>query len=208
MSITIIIIIATCLVSIGAFNNHELFGKLQFNPYQVYHRKEYYRLITHGFVHANWWHLFVNMFVLYFFGTNAEKLFAALATAGLVKHPVFLFVLFYIVSIAFSCSISLFRQKDNFMYNAVGASGATSAVLLFSIFFDPWQMIGVYFIPVPGIIFAVLYIIYSQYMSRRGGDNIAHDAHLLGAVFGFIFPLFIDLGLVNYFISNLFNFHL
>jgi membrane associated rhomboid family serine protease len=205
---TILIIIITAAISIFAFYDHSLFAKLQFNPYQVYHRKQYYRLITHGFVHANWWHLFVNMFVLYFFGTNAERIMSALAGAGMIKSPVFSFILFYLLAIVFSSSISLFKQKDNFLYNAVGASGATSAVLMFSIFFDPWQMIGVYFIPVPGIIFAVLYIIYSQYMSKRGGDNIAHDAHLLGSVFGFVFPMFIDLGLINYFIASLKDFHL
>jgi membrane associated rhomboid family serine protease len=205
---TILIIIITVAVSIFAFYDHALFAKLQFNAYQIIHRKQFYRIITHGFIHANWWHLFVNMFVLYFFGTNAERIINALVGAGLVKYPVLLFFVFYFLSIAFSSSISLYKQKDNVLYNAVGASGATSAILMFSIFFDPWQQIFVYFIPVPGIIFAVLYIIYSQYMSRRGGDNIAHDAHLLGSVFGFVFPLFIDLRLINYFIESLKNFHL
>jgi membrane associated rhomboid family serine protease len=107
------------------------------------------------------------------------------------------------VAIVFSSSISLFRYKDNFLYNSVGASGATSAILMFSIFFSPWELVYIYFIPVPGIIFAVLYIIYSQYMSKRGGDNIGHDAHLLGSVFGFVFPMFIDLGLIKYFIESL-----
>jgi membrane associated rhomboid family serine protease len=107
----------------------------------------------------------------------------------------------------FSSSISLFKHKDDAWYNAVGASGSVSALLFFSIFFNPWQMIYVYFIPVPGIIFAVLYIAYSQYMSRRGGDNIGHEAHLLGAVFGFVFPLFLHLELYKYFIEQLLAFH-
>lgn len=203
---TILIIIITAAVSVFAFYDHSLFAKLQFNAYQVIHRKQYYRLITHGFVHANWWHLFVNMFVLYFFGTNTERILEALTEAGMVKSPVFVFFLFYFLAIIFSSSISLYKQRDNFLYNSVGASGATSAILMFSIFFDPWQLIGVYFIPVPGIIFAVLYIFYSQYMAKRGGDNIAHDAHLLGSVFGFVFPLFIDLGLIHFFIASLKDF--
>jgi len=205
---TIALIIITVLISIAAFNNHELFAKLQFNAYQVAHRKEIHRLITHGFIHANWWHLFVNMFVIYFFGRNVEIIFKALENAGIIKYPTLLFIVFYLLAIVFAASISLYRYKDNHWYNSVGASGVASALLMFSIFFNPWQMIGVYFIPVPGIIFTVLYIIYSQYMSRKGGDNIAHDAHLLGAVFGFIFPLFIDLKLINYFIQNLLNFKL
>jgi membrane associated rhomboid family serine protease len=76
----------------------------------------------------------------------------------------------------------------------VGASGAVSAVLFCSIFFSPMSKMGIIFIPVhiPGIVLGVLYLIYSQYMSRKGMDNINHDAHFIGAVFGFLFPLFIN----------------
>jgi membrane associated rhomboid family serine protease len=204
---TIILIIATCLVSILAFNNHETFSKLQFNAYQIYHRKEWFRLISHGFVHANWWHLFVNMFVLYFFGTTSEFYLKQLALNGIVKYPTAIFLILYFTSIVFASSISLFKHKDDIWYNSVGASGAVSALLFFSIFFDPWQRIGVYFIPVPGIIFAGLYVVYCQYMAKRGGDNIAHEAHLLGAIFGFIFPLFLHFELYKYFISQLLAIH-
>jgi membrane associated rhomboid family serine protease len=200
---TILLIALTVLVSVVAFNNQTLFAKLQFNPYQVYHRKEYYRLITHGFIHAGWWHLFMNMFVLFYFGQTVEAYLGLLANQGIIKFPTLIYIVFYLIALVFASSISLFRHKDNFWYNAVGASGAVSAVLFFSIFFDPWRRIGVYFIPVPGILFAVLYIIYSHYQSKKGGDNIAHDAHLLGAIFGFVFPLFLDLGLIKHFISSL-----
>jgi membrane associated rhomboid family serine protease len=202
---TIILIIFTCVISLLAFNNEELASKLQFNAYQVYHRKEWYRILTHGFIHANWWHLFVNMFVLYFFGSTTEAYLRSLASEGIIKFPILMFLMLYILSMIFSSSISLFRHKDDYWYNAVGASGAVSALLFFTIFFNPWGTIGVYFIPVPGIIFAVLYIVYSQYMSRRGGDNIGHDAHLLGGVFGFVFPLFLNFQLYKIFISQLFS---
>lgn len=110
----------------------------------------------------------------------------------------------YLSAIVFSSSISLIKFKDNPMYNSVGASGAVSAVVFFMIFFDPWEKLYLYgLIGIPGIIFGVLYLVYAQYMSRRGGDNINHDAHILGAIFGFVFPLFIDLGLFNYFLSQL-----
>jgi membrane associated rhomboid family serine protease len=202
---TIILIIFTSAISLIAFNNDDLASKLQFNAYQVYHRKEWYRIITHGFIHANWWHLFVNMFVLYFFGSSTEAYLKSLATEGIIKYPTLMFLILYLSSLIFSSSISLFKYKDNFWYNAVGASGAVSALLFFTIFFNPWGTIGVYFIPVPGIIFAVLYILYSQYMSRRGEDHIGHDAHLLGSVFGFIFPLFLNFELYKVFIGQLFS---
>ncbi len=204
---TIFLIVITSIVSVIAFMNQDLFTRLLFNPYQVLERKQYYRLLTHGFVHANWWHLFVNMFVLYFFGTTAEQHIMGLAIGGYLKYPMLVYLLLYLISIVFATSISLFRHKNNYMYNSVGASGAVSAVMFFSIFFSPWQKLYLYAaIPIPGIVFAVLYIFYSQYMSRKQNDNINHDAHLLGAVFGFIFPLFIDLSLINKFIDGIFNF--
>ncbi len=200
---TIVLIIFTAAISVLAFQNRSMFIRLQFNPYQVFHRKEYYRLLSHGFIHANWWHLFVNMFVLYFFGSTVELYLGQMAAIGIVRYPTLVYILFYLLAIVFAASMSLIRHRNDPWYNSVGASGAVSAVLFFSIFFDPWNMIGVYFIPVPGIIFAVLYVAYSHYQSKRGGDNIAHDAHLLGAVFGFIFPLFLDMGLIKHFLSKL-----
>jgi membrane associated rhomboid family serine protease len=181
-----------------------LFYRLQFNAYQIYHRREYYRLLTHGFVHANWWHLIVNMLVLYFFGGYVEQTLNALAGQGIVKLPVLVYIILYLLAVIFASTISLVKYRDNPLYNSVGASGAVSAVVFFSIFFEPWQKLYLYgLIGIPGIVFAVLYLVYAQYMSRRGGDNINHDAHFLGAVFGFLFPLFIDLSLFKYFLSQL-----
>lgn len=201
---TYVIIAITSVISILAFNNRELFLRLQFNAYQVYHRKEFYRMLSHGFIHANWWHLGVNMLVLYFFGTYVEHILKELASGGFLKYPLLVYLILYLSAIVFATSISLIRFKDNHWYNSVGASGAVSAITFFFIFFEPWQTLRLYFaIPIPAIIFAVLYLVYSQYMSRRGGDNINHDAHLLGAIFGFIFPLFIDLSLFRYFITQL-----
>ena len=201
---TIIIISITVVISILAFRDQSLFSKLQFNPYQVFHRKEWYRLITHGFVHAGWWHLFLNMFVLYFFGQTVEAYLNQMEIQGIIKFPKLVYILFYFLSMVFASTISLFKHKNDIWYNAVGASGAVSAIVFFSIFFEPWEKLYLYgVIGIPGIILGILYIIYSHYKSKRGGDNVAHDAHLLGAVFGFVFPLFIDLGLIRHFITEL-----
>lgn len=201
---TILIIIITALISVTGFNNHELFSKLQFNAYQVYHRKEWYRLLTHGFLHANYMHLIVNMLVLFFFGTAAEQWLKVLQADGFIKYYRLVYIAFYMAAIIFASSLSLFRHKDNIWYNSVGASGAVSAVLFFNIFFNPWEKIYVYaLIPVPGIILGAGYLIYSQVMSKRDVDNINHDAHFLGALFGFIFPLILNVGLINHFIHEL-----
>jgi membrane associated rhomboid family serine protease len=201
---TIVIILVTCIISFLAFNNQELFARLQFNAYQIYHRRQYYRLLSHGFIHANWWHLGMNMLVLYFFGGYVEKTLQLLGQQGLLKFPLLLYLLLYLAAIIFASSISLVRYKDAHWYNSVGASGAVAAIMFFFIFFNPWQRICLYgMLCIPGIIFAVLYLVYSQYMSKKGGDNINHDAHFLGALFGFVFPLFIDLHLFKLFINQL-----
>ena len=194
---TYVIIAITVVISILCFNNPDLFSRLQFNAYQVVHRRQYYRLLTHGFVHAGWWHLFVNMFVLYFFGRNCEAILDHLAGEGIIHFPMLTYLLLYLIAVVFASSISLLRHKDDVWYNSVGASGAVAAVMFFSIFFFPWQMLYLYgVIGLPGIVFALLYIGYEQFQSKKGRDNINHDAHLLGAVFGFVFPLFLDVHLI------------
>ncbi|MDP4207753.1 MAG: rhomboid family intramembrane serine protease [Bacteroidota bacterium] len=204
--ITIIIVAVTSAISMIAFNNQLVFSKLQFSPYQVYHRKEYYRLLSHGFIHADWTHLIVNMFVLYSFGIAVEKWFLRLETEGLMRYAEVWFVVMYLVSIVVSSLTTLKKQKDNVYYNAVGASGAVSAVLFCSIFFSPFSTIGLYLvIPMPAIVFGVLYLVYSQYMSRKNTDNVNHDAHFVGAVFGFLFPLLINVKFIYIFIEQLFN---
>lgn len=201
---TYVIIAITVLVSILCFNNHDLFNRLQFNAYQVVHRRQYYRLLTHGFVHAGWWHLFVNMFVLYFFGRYCEIKLMELAQQNIIHFPLLIYLILYLVAIVFASSIGLFQHKDDVWYNSVGASGAVSAIMFFYIFFNPWKMIYLYAIlGLPSIVFGILYIVYEHVQGKKGGDNISHDAHLLGAVFGFVFPLFLDVHLIHIFWAQL-----
>ena len=201
--ITWLIIGATALFSYLAFQNSELMGKMRFNAAQIVHRREYYRLVSHAFVHANWPHLIVNMLVLYFFGDNVEAYlrfyFGNKATAY--------FLLLYFGGILAANLWSLIKHKNNYYYNAVGASGAVSAVLFTFIFFNPWERLHLFMIlPIPGILFAAGYLLYSYQMSKKQIDNVAHDAHFLGAVFGFIFPILLKPDLFDDFISNLFAF--
>lgn len=198
---TIIIIAITTLVSIAAFNRPELTNKLQFNASMVIHKKEYFRLISHGFIHANWEHLFVNMFVLFSFGQATEMYFEI--NFGNMANAYFLIL--YFGGMLVSNLYALYRHHNNFYYNAVGASGAVSAILFTAIFFDPWNKIYFFgIIPIPGIVFAALYLGYSYYMGRKQNDNIAHDAHFLGAIFGFIFPIMLDSRLLEHFMDKIF----
>ncbi len=201
---TLILIALTAIVSIVAFNRQDIFSRLQFNAAQIYHRKEYYRLISHGFIHADWIHLAVNMFVLFSFGQAVEEYFSQLKTLGIIRYPHLVFLLLYLTGIIVSSLLTLYKERDNYYYNAVGASGAVSSVVFTGIFFAPLQ--NIYFfavLPVPGIVFGILYLVYSHYMSRRSMDNINHDAHFIGAVFGFIFPVFLDFRLIEHFLNQL-----
>lgn len=200
---TLIIVIVTSVVSIIAFSNRTLFSKLQFNPYQVYHRKEWYRIITHGFLHADWAHLIINMLVLYSFGTHVEYYFSQMVMYTWIKFPLLWYVIFYFLSLIVSSLTTLRKHKDDIWYNAVGASGAVSAVLFCCIFFDPrMTLMFMGIIPIKAYIFGPLYLIYSYYSGRRAADNINHDAHLLGAVFGFCFPMLIDIDMLQWFIRQ------
>lgn len=207
---TILLIAITSLISIICFGNRKLFEKLQFNPYRVYHNKEYYRLISHAFLHADWIHLFVNMFVLYQFGQAFELFLNRLQIINVLHfHPAIYYLLMYFSSIVVSSITTLKKYHDVYHYNAVGASGAVASVLFACIFFDPWMKLGIFLvIPMPGIVFGVLYIVYSHLMSKRTNDNINHDAHFLGALFGLTFPILINPSLFYVFIEQLFNFHL
>ncbi len=204
---TILLIAITCIISIIAFNRRDIFDKLQLNPYAVYHKKEWYRVISHGFLHADWIHLFINMFVLFSFGNSVERIFKDLAAQGIIKSPVLSFMILYFASMIFATVTSIKNHKDNYWYNSVGASGAVSAIVFTHIFFYPLRAIELYaIIPIPGIILGVAYLAYSHYMSKRGKDNVNHDAHFIGAVFGFLFPILLEPKLINVFLGQLFKF--
>lgn len=199
---TWILIIITCLVSYSAFHNHELTEKLQFNAAKVIHQKQYYRLLSHAFVHAGWTHLLVNMMVLYFFGLPVESFFGFYFGNKAMAY----FLILYGGGLIVSNLWSLIKHRNNYYYNAIGASGAVSAVMFTFIFLNPWQKLYFFgLVPIPGILFAAGYLVYSWYKSNNAKDNIAHDAHFLGAVFGFLFPAILKPGLFESFIDQLFR---
>jgi membrane associated rhomboid family serine protease len=201
--ITWFIIGGTVLVSYLAFQNYSLVEKLQFNAAKIIQGKEYYRLVSHAFIHANWTHLFVNMFVLFFFGRNIEAYFNFYFGSKDTAY----FLLLYFGGILASNIWSLIKHKNNYYYNSVGASGAVSAVLFASIFFNPWEKLYLFaVIPIPGILFALAYLFYSYQKGKKENDNVAHDAHILGSVFGFIFPILLKPDLFSQFIDKLFAF--
>ncbi|MCK9613135.1 MAG: rhomboid family intramembrane serine protease [Bacteroidales bacterium] len=196
----LIIIAITSVVSIIAMQNHEWFYRLRFNPYLALTSKQWYRFITYGLIHAGWMHLLINMFVLYSFGDVVLQYYVYLFEA----KGYYYFALLYVGAIMISVLPSFGKHKNNPYYNAVGASGAVSAVVFASILFAPMGKIYLFFIPfgIPAFIFGVLYLIYSAVMAKRGKDNIGHDAHFWGAVFGIIFTIILKPAIALYFFDQ------
>ena len=198
LSITLVIIIVTVIVSLYAFENPDIKYKLLFNPHSVVHQKKWYKTITHGFIHADFIHLGLNMYVLYMFGNIVEHFFLTNFQFGVTYYLVL-----YIGGILFATLPAFYKHSDNVHYNSLGASGAVSAVLFSAILIHPEYTLYLFaVIPIPAVVFGPLYLFYEYYMDKKGKTNIAHDAHFAGAVFGIIFTLILDF---NYFINNFIN---
>ncbi|MGB3465213.1 MAG: rhomboid family intramembrane serine protease [Cyclobacteriaceae bacterium] len=201
LSITLVIIAITSLISYQAFNNRNLMQKLIHNPYKVKHQREYHRLLTSGFIHANFTHLLFNMLTLFFFGPMVEKILMQIY--GPVTGGVF-FVVFYLIAIIISDISSVIKYGDSPGFNSLGASGAVSAVLFYSILFDPLRELLLYFIlPIPGFILGALYLVYSYWEGRRMAGNINHNAHLYGAIAGIAFAIISYPGVLVRFVQQI-----
>jgi len=173
-----------------ALRNAEIMDKLKFNPSHIHNSKEWYRLFSYGLIHNDFMHLAVNMYVLWNFGEividDFQELFGPLANLY--------FVLLYIPALAISVVPSYFKNKENIFYNAVGASGAVSAVVYTSIILNPSLPMRLIFIPIDlqAWIFGALFLAYTIYMDKKGNTRIGHSAHLWGALYGMLFIFVIE----------------
>lgn len=195
MAITIALIALTCALSMTGFQNRTQLERLLFWPPAV-NRGEAWRLLTHGFVHADAPHLLFNMITLFFFGRAIEGFFTRyIGMAG--------YALFYLAAIVVAILPSYLAHRHDSRYRSLGASGAVSAVLFVYILIAPWSTIYVFFFPLPAIVFAGLYTAYGLYAGRFGHDHINHSAHLWGAAFGVVFALCLEPRLAGLFVERL-----
>jgi membrane associated rhomboid family serine protease len=204
MSITILIIIATVLVSYLGFQNHEVIEKCKNYPYAEAQKGEYFRMLTGGFLHGDWVHCGVNMFVLWSFGSLVERYFSLYFGLGAT-----LYLVFYLVAIVAADIPGYFKHQNNPYFSSVGASGAVSAITFASILFSPTSQILIYgILPVPAWVFGGVYLAYTSWAERNKSDNIDHSAHFGGAVFGFLAPIVLDFainGSANHFLTGFFG---
>jgi membrane associated rhomboid family serine protease len=146
-------------------------------PYWLLKRRQYDTIITSGFIHGDFGHLLFNGLTFYFFAPALEH---RIGTAR--------FVALYFIGLVLSSLGTVYKQRNNPDYAALGASGAILAVLFAYIVYYPKQMLYLYFaIPIPAVVFAFGYVAYSWWASKHRRDNINHDAHLDGAITGLIF---------------------
>lgn len=171
---TIVIIVANVLISIKGFNDFEFFEKYKFNVGAI-KRGEQIRMITSGFLHANFNHLLFNMLTLFFF---APIVIGHLGTV--------IFVIIYLASLALGSIVSLYFHQNEHNYSAIGASGAVMGILYSAILFEPMMRIN--FI-IPAWVFGIGYLGYSVWAMKQNSDNVGHDAHIGGAIGGYILTI-------------------
>ena len=203
MSISIIIIIITVVTSIYGWNNPDRLRSWMMNPYMVNRRNQYYRFVSSGFVHSNYIHLAFNMITLYFFGRVIEQVFAySFGSMGTIY-----FLILYFTGMIVADIPTFLKYRSNSNYNSLGASGAVSAVVFASILFYPTAKLCLFFaICMPGFIFGILFLLYSYYQGRRMSDNINHDAHFYGALFGIVFSIILEPTVITSFFNQIANF--
>jgi membrane associated rhomboid family serine protease len=180
------------IVSVMAFNNDQLLQKNLLRPYWLLKNREYAPIVTCGFIHGDGMHLLFNAITLWSFGTLLER---QLGTAK--------FVALYFIGLVLSSLGTVYKQRNNQNYAALGASGAVLAVLFAGIVYFPGMRISMFFIPIgiPAVLYAFLYLAYTYWASRSRQDGIAHDAHLDGALTGLLFVAVTDYQRWKYFMG-------
>ena len=183
--ITLAIIIITALISYQAFSNYHIADKLIFQPASV-RDGEWYRLFTYGVLHADFTHLLFNMFTLYLFGSYIENMFKL--QLGFRQGSI-AFILLYVGGLFFSILPTYFKEKNNYYYKGLGASGAVSAMVFAYILINPMNFMGILFIPImlPAFLFGFIFVFISMYLDKKEVGGINHSAHIIGGLFGVIF---------------------
>ncbi|MFL7793282.1 MAG: rhomboid family intramembrane serine protease [Anaerolineae bacterium] len=173
---TVGVMVFTLYWSYRGFTSPGFRDRYIFSPARILGNRQYYRLLSCGFLHLNWLHLLFNMFSLYSIGFAIELAFG---------FPTFLII--YLGSIVGGSLLSLYLHRNHHGYQALGASGGVCGVIFAYIFLSPpntW--IPFFFIPLPSWLFAILFILVSFFGLRNQLGGIGHDAHLGGAIIGLL----------------------
>lgn len=175
---TAIFAVTIAISLLGMYRMPQIIERSLFRPYWFLRGRQYETIFTSGFVHADLGHLLFNMVTFFFFAFSLER-----------RIGTWKFILLYAVGLVLSHSCSYFKHRDNRNYASLGASGAISAVLFAYIVYypDATLMILPIPIPIPAVLFAVGYVVYSWWAAQQARGRINHDAHFCGALSGLAF---------------------
>jgi membrane associated rhomboid family serine protease len=190
LSVTLIILLATCLLSFLAFSNDRLTHDLIFHPPSVVNNNQWYRFFSSGLIHADFLHLAFNMYTFYMFGGMVENAFLQIfGDTGRILYAVM-----YITALPASLTSSFQKHRNDYDYYCLGASGAVSAIIFAGIFLYPTLGMGIFPLPfyIPAFIFGPIYLLISAYLSKKSAGSINHAAHIWGALYGILFLIVIS----------------
>ena len=199
--VTLFFTAITCLISFICFRSQKWVEMLILNPYRTIHNTEFHRMLSSGFLHANFGHLLFNMLAFYSFGLAVENYYNIYS----VQYGIYLYTAMYLGGIIFANISTVIKFRNKSWYNSLGASGGVSAVVFAMIIIRPYNrdILLLFFpVPLPNLVFGGLYLLYCVYMARTSKDNINHDAHFYGAVWGILFTLMLRPNLIE----GLFNY--
>lgn len=214
--ITYALLAIIVVFSIVCFNDRKKMEKYLFHPYSIYHNKEHYRFLSHAFIHGDTMHLLFNCLALYSFGLHLEQsLLPTLYSETFYDDPdtklgEILYLVLYTGGIYAASLTEYFRNKNNPAYSSLGASGAISAVVFCSIILDPQTRIGFFFIPMPGwlgglLLLGLSYVLLRKKRAGTHQDNVSHEAHFWGAIYGIIFVLVLKPSAFKHFVTQIFG---
>lgn len=174
-------------ITYKGFKEPAFFDRYLFRTDDILVHKQYDRLVTSAFLHIDWRHYGFNMFSLFVF---SELVYEVL---GLV-----FFLVVYTASLLGGNLLSLFFNRNNGDYSAVGNSGAVSGIMFASIVIAPDSSLGLILLPVkfPAWIFGAVYMLITLFGVKNKFGNIGHEAHLGGAIAGILTAIAIEPGIL------------
>lgn len=175
--VTSLLIAGNVIASLIALSNPPFMERNLFHVGPILERREWHRMVTSGFLHGGFLHLFVNMYVLFMFGGFVER----------VVGPVS-YLIIYFAALLGGNFWALLENRAKSSYRALGASGATSGIVMSFILFRPFEPLMIFPIPffMPAVVLGILFVVGSAILAQRDNKTIGHEAHLGGALAGIL----------------------
>lgn len=187
---TCVLIAGNILASLIALSSPQFMDKNLFHVGAILERREWHRMVTSGFLHGGLLHLFVNMYVLYMFGGFIEQVMGSVS-----------YLIVYFAALLGGNAWALLENKSKPSYRALGASGATSGIVMSFILFRPFEPLMIFPIPffMPAVVLGILFVVISAILAQRENKAIGHEAHLGGALAGILVTIIVVPGALSNF---------